>query len=347
MRGRLAAALALAWSICGAAPSQAGDLVQVRMGTPLTVVVGATFFAKEKGYFRDAGIDLQIEVIDGSSDVMAVLASNRLQVVEGGLAVSYFNAIAKNLPIILAMERSSTPIGHNLMIRPDLAATIKTVADLKGRSVVINAKASIVAYEVGKILESGGLTLKDVDVKYIPFGQTSVAFANKAADAALLVPPFVDQLANNGLAQRWIDVDDIIRPTPFVASVHMINTDWAKANPEVAANFFYALLRGVRDYCQAYHHGSIRPEMIKVMTAAGIERDPAALEKLYWSSRAVDGRINVASILDVQKWAVKEGMAATEFPADRLIDNSYVERASARLGPFVVENKDSTLKGCR
>ena len=33
--------------------------------------------------------------------------------------------------------------------------------------------------------------------------------------------------------------------------------------------------------------------------------------------------------------------------ADRVVDNRYIEYAVGKLGPFVLENKDSKLEGCR
>jgi hypothetical protein len=32
---------------------------------------------------------------------------------------------------------------------------------------------------------------------------------------------------------------------------------------------------------------------------------------------------------------------------ERLVDQSYVDYAVGKLGPFVLENKDSKLPGCR
>jgi hypothetical protein len=34
-------------------------------------------------------------------------------------------------------------------------------------------------------------------------------------------------------------------------------------------------------------------------------------------------------------------------PRERIADLSYIDYANAKLGPFVLENKASTLKGCR
>ena len=151
------------------------------------------------------------------------------------------------------MSRVSTPLGHHLTLRTDLKDQVKEIRQLKGRVVATNGPGSVSTYEIGKILETGGLTLADVDIKVIPFAQYPIAFTNKAVDAALAIPPFTSQLESRGLASLFADTDALVRPSPITISVNMINTDSAKRNPEIARKFYLAELRGVRDYCQAYH----------------------------------------------------------------------------------------------
>ena len=50
-------------------------------------------------------------------------------------------------------------------------------------------------YELGKMLETAGLTASDVDIKILRFTQMGAAFANKAIDAALVIPPFTYEFA--------------------------------------------------------------------------------------------------------------------------------------------------------
>ena len=40
-------------------------------------------------------------------------------------------------------------------------------------------------------------------------------------------------------------------------------------------------------------------------------------------------------------------MSTKEFPAERLVDSSYIDDAIKKLGPFELQNKDSKLPGCR
>jgi len=71
------------------------------------------------------------------------------------------------------------------------------------------------------------------------------------------------------------------------------------------------------------------------------------IDKYPWAARSPDGRINVDSMLDMQSWYVKSKMSNMQFPADRIVDKSYIDYARKKLGPFVLENNDSTLPGCR
>ena len=106
-------------------------------------------------------------------------------------------------------------------------------------------------------------------------------------------------------------------------------------------------LRGARDYCQGYHGSAIRNTVVEELMKSGTERRPELLHKYPWPARSPDGRINTASMLDMQDWFVKNGFSRVKFPAARLVDSRYADAAVAKLGPFVPANPDSKLEGCR
>jgi NitT/TauT family transport system substrate-binding protein len=322
---------------------------------PQTIVIGvvpsvpaaATYLAVEKGYFKEAGVEVDLQNIESSSTAMALLASNRMQVVEGGVAPNYWNALASGLPVILALERASSPLYHDVLIRKDLVGKIKTPADLKGRPVAEVSPGSSALYEVGQVLASAGLTLKDIDIKYIPFTQMGTALANGAVDAAFEVPPFGAIVAARGEGVKWIDPENYIKvlPTSFVG--YFANTDWIKANPDVAKRFFLALVKGGRDFCQAYHHGPNRAEVVDIMFKNKVATSREQLDQMDWQARSPNGRFNIPSVLDLQDWFFKEGIVKQKFPAERLIDTQYAEYAEKTLPPFKVINEADQLKGCR
>ena len=319
----------------------------IKIGLVKSISNVANLWAVERGYFKEVGIKLEPEDLDTSANVLALLAQNQLQVIEGGISAGYFNALEKNLPVTIVMDRVSSPLGHKLMLRPDLKGQITQLKQLKGKVIASNGAGSVSTYEVGKMLETDGLTLTDVDVKVFPFPQMAIGFQNKAIDAAIVIPPFTSTFLEKGIAVAFADPDDLVKPHPLTIAVSILNTDWAKANDKVAHNYYYAYLRGVRDYCNAYHGGKIRAAMVDLLIKTGTESRPDILNKYPWPARDPNGRINTESMLDMQSWYVKNKMSNANFPAERLVQTSYVEEAVKKLGPFELENKDSKLPGCR
>ena len=94
---------------------------------------------------------------------------------------------------------------------------------------------------------------------------------------------------------------------------------------------------------------SANPVLCSVFANANTKTAPSRelLEKYPWPARSPNGKINVASMLDINKWYVENKMSAKQFPADRIIDSTYIDHAIQKLGPFQLQNKDSKLPGCR
>jgi NitT/TauT family transport system substrate-binding protein len=308
---------------------------------------GAELIALDRGYFKEAGLNVAIEDINTSANTIAMLATNRLQIIAGGISAGYFNALEKNIPITIIGDRVSTPIRHNLMLRPDLKDQITDIKQLKGRTIASNGAGSVSTYELGKMLETGGLKLSEVDVKILGFAQMGTAFANKAIDAALVIPPFTYEFLDQHLAVEFAEPDKLVKPNPMTIAVIMVNTDWAKEHHDSLQGYVTAYLRGVRDYCNAYHHGAIRKEMIDSIVRHAAERSPKLLNEFPWVARSPDLRVNVASMLDMQDWYVANKFSNAKLPAERLLDMSYADAAIKKLGPFQLESKGSNLEGCR
>lgn len=328
-----------------AAPAWAENAKIVIGSVPSPTAIG-TYIAIDKGYFKAVGIDVDLEPAQSAGAVMPMLAANRIQVIEGGMAASYWNALGQGLPVTMAMERGTSPLNHTLLVRADLSAKIKTIADLKGHSFAEVSPDGIQQYEAGKAIAPAGLTMKDLDIRTVAYPDLVVAFQNGAVDAGMSIPPFSDAVLDRKLGFALVDIDKAVKPYPMANVVYMINTDWAKADPKIAHNVFVALARGARDYCQAYHGGPDRDYVVNLMVQKKIGTREM-LDNRPWAARDPNGRINQASILDIQDWFYNDGLIKQKFPIDRLIDPSYADEAAKELGPFDLVNKSSQLPGCR
>jgi NitT/TauT family transport system substrate-binding protein len=336
--------LSFALLVALAAPASAQKLT---IAVVPSVPGGTTYVALDKGYFSDAGLDVDIERIDSLGKAVAFLATNQMQVAQGGINAGFYNSVAQGLPVALALESGSSPTYHQIIVRTDLKDQIRNPADLKGRAIGLSSPGSTSMYEVSSMLASAKLTLKDVEPKNLAFSQMAAAMANGALDAAMEVAPFTERMIEQKIGVPWIDPDDYIHPLPMSSVGYVVNTDWAQKNRDTARKLFVALARAGRDYCQAYHHGPNRAEIIDIFLRNRIGTDRDLLDRMAWQARSVNGEFNIASILDMQGFFQREGTIEKTSAAEKLVDASYAADVAKELGPFELINKTSPLKGCR
>ena len=342
------ALIALFAGVAALAPPARAQQPVVTIATVMSVPSIANFWAAEKGYFREAGVDVRVEVVDSLTKAVALLATNQIQLAQGGLNAGFFNAVGQGLPVVLALESGSTPINHNFFVRTDLRDVIRTPADLKGRNVAVSGAGSLSVYELASLMESVGMRLADVNVKQLAFPQMAPALASKALDVALMVAPFGDRAVTQGIGVPWIDPEEgFLKVLPMTSLVYMSSADWIRQNRETAGKVVRALVRAGRDYCQAYHHGPNRGEMLDMMTRVGIGADRDALDKMSWQARTPDGLVNMASLRDIKRVYNGEGLIEKDPPDDKLVVAELAADAAKSLGPFKLINEASPLKGCR
>jgi NitT/TauT family transport system substrate-binding protein len=188
--------------------------VTVRVGAVRSVANVSVYTGIDKGWYKAAGINVEVEDLDASANVISLLATNRLQVVEGGISAGLFNGIEQKYPIVIATDRTSSPLSHKLLVRQDLQGKVKKVSDLKGMRIASNANASVTSYEVGKILETDGVSLGQIDLKIIAFPLMGAAFKNGAIDAALVIQPWGSSLVDEKIAFLFGDTDDYAARDP-------------------------------------------------------------------------------------------------------------------------------------
>jgi NitT/TauT family transport system substrate-binding protein len=270
-----------------------------------------------------------------------------VQVAQGGINAGFYNSVAQGLPVMLALESGSTPNYHQILVRGDLKDKIRNVADLKGRTIGMSSAGSTSMYEVASVLASAKLRLSDIEVKNLAFSQMAAAMANGAIDAAIEVAPFTERMVEQNIGVPWIDPEDYISPLPMTSVGYIVNLDWARQNRDAAQKLFVALGRAARDYCQAYHHGPSRSEIVDIFLKYRIGTDRELLDRMAWQARSVNGAFNVASVLDIQSFFKGQGLLEKTSPAEKLVDASYSASIESELGPFKLINTASPLKGCR
>ena len=108
MRAWRCAALA---AVLAMAPVAAFAQTKIKIGLTRTMIVGATNTALEKGYFREAGLDVEVNYLDASASFVVLLARDEVQIVEGGVSASFFNGVQQGLPVRIGTDSVASPTG--------------------------------------------------------------------------------------------------------------------------------------------------------------------------------------------------------------------------------------------
>ena len=329
---------------CGAAGAQEKT---IKVGIARSTSNAAELMALKHGYFKEAGIKLEWDDIDTTANVIALLAQNQFQIVAGGISAGIFNALEKDLPITILSDRVSTPIGHNLMLRPELKDTVKSLKDLKGRPVASNGAGSVSTYETGKMLEREGLKLTDVDLKILPFTQMGVALKNKAIDAGLLIPPFTWNSRRKASRSRSPTSTQLVQPQPMTIAVIMANSDWVKTNQDLVRRYMTAWLRGARSIAKPITARRTARRSSTSWSTPRPRRAGSCWRNFRGRRAARTARSTPPACSTSTSGTSTNKMSAKEFPAERIVDSTYIDYAIQKLGPFELQNKDSKLPGCR
>lgn len=306
--------------------------VKLVIGTVPNGGDGPLICAMERGYFHEQGLDIDLTPLKTASDMSPAIARGDLVMMGGGVSASFFNSVARKLPVRYFVNRAQAPVWHSVVVRKGLADKVKSAKDLKGLRIATSAVGGLSEYELGKTLESVGLKLDDVEMRPLGMSQSVAAIQSGAVDAAVFVPPF-DEAAIKGGGVRLLYADAAVKPRMEVSGL-IYNTDWAAKNQDVLDKFTLAYIRGARCYLEAAHHGPNREEMIGYFLKHLPIKDRSVFDKTRWQDVNPDGRVMVDSLLDQQAFHILQGHVKAKSTPAELVDEGPVTRALAKLGPY-------------
>jgi NitT/TauT family transport system substrate-binding protein len=339
--GAAAAAPTTSAPAAGPAASTAPAAARAPLSPPVAVKYAdlpatsnaGVYLALDRGYFREEGLDVTLETFDTCDRAIPPLATNQLDVAGCGVNAGMFSAIGRGLPLKFVAGISGN-FGYSssaLLVRKELidSGRVKDFPDLKGLRFAVVSKSSGLGAELARILQKGGLTEADVDVKLLPFPDATVAMSNGAIDAGMLTEPFVARLVGSGVAVRWKGAEEIYPDHQITALLY--GPDFAQRQ-EPAIRFLTAYVRGAREY-NALINSSDRTPLYEVLAAHTPIKDLSVYPTMHPSSIQPDGALNVDSLrADQDLWA-SEGFVEQRADFTTAVDLQYLQAALQRLGP--------------
>lgn len=319
-----------------AAAVQAAE--SVRIGVIGLLADAGIFVAVEKGYFREAGIDLKLEPFNTSVKMLPPLSTGELDIATGGIAASLFNGIARGLPIVAVADKGSQMkgMGTNAVLLSKAAADrgeVRGVRDLRGKAIALLGPGALSEYQWARVLERDGLTLNDVQPKYMSFPDMTTALATGAVVAGMSSEPNVTLAVKKGAAVKWMNWADV--EPGHQAGVIFYNVDFARKRSEAARGFMVAYVRGIRAMLDALREGGAKKdELVRIMIKHTRLKDPEIYRDVEWGHLNPDGAVYTRSVAAQQDFFVRNGRVEKPVPIEKVVDNSFAEYAVKVLGPY-------------
>lgn len=186
-------ALVLSLSACSPAKEATTNSKQtLNFGAMSSVDAVPIVIANEKGFFKKEGVEVNFESFKNSKDRDAAFQGGNLDgVICDEIAISLYQNADFNVKITGATD-------GDFMLISNPESGIKSVNDIKGKSVAISEKTSI-EYSLDKILEKNSLEPNDVEKSIVPAIPTRLEMLrNNNVDAALLPEPFASLAIKDG-----------------------------------------------------------------------------------------------------------------------------------------------------
>lgn len=227
---------------CAPAAAPAGTaLTKIRlpMGYIANVQYAPFYIAVDKGYFKEAGLDIEFDY-RFETDGMKLVGANELPfAVVSGEQVPL--ARQQGLPVVYVMHWwKKYPVGVVSLAEKN----IKTPADLVGKSVGLPGffGASYAGWR--GLLYTAGINEADIKTQDIGFTQVAALQQGKVDAAVIYVNNEPIQLRAAGLDVNVMAVGDAVG---MVANGIVTNEQTIKDKPELVRGFVRALLRGLAD----------------------------------------------------------------------------------------------------
>ncbi|HEY1268441.1 MAG TPA: ABC transporter substrate-binding protein [Candidatus Binatia bacterium] len=270
-----AAAVMLPWDIARA------QAIKLQVGTIKIGDLSPFFIAQEKGYFKEAGLDINPVAMVGGAAIQPALASGALNIGWSNV-VSTFQGHQEGFDYRFITSGALAKRGTNEVFGVQVAADspIKSAKDLAGKTIATNTIGNITQAIGSHWIDHNGGDSSKLKWVEVPFPNMEAAVVQKHIDAFVAVEPFVTVPSQVHKKTRVL-----ARPAGGIAPRFMIasffaSDAWIQKNDATVKAFVAALHRGI-DAHNADLEGAkviiakytgLSPDVLKVMALTAFEK---------------------------------------------------------------------------
>jgi len=315
-----------------AAPALAQNK-KIKVGALRFTSHSGSFIAQERGYFADAGLDVEFEFFQAAQPMAVAIASGDVDYAVTAISGGLINLADKGAIKVIggALKEEAGIDGQKYLISDaSYQAGIKTLKDLDGKKYAVTQAGSSFHYMGSKMAAAEGIDLSFTPLQKV--GAIIGAMKSGQVDAWSIVPHIAKPLAAAGAWHMVANVADYI-PDYQVTTV-FTSAKNAADERGMTESFLQGFGQGVDDYAAAMIDGTADQDamvdLIHKYVYTDRERAKAAPSIINGTMRLSQGAaLNVASLQDQLSWFQSEGLINESITLDALVDDSYVETIGA------------------
>lgn len=287
------------------------------------------FIAMDKGFFAEEGIEIEPQWFDSAHPIAVSTASSKVDIGATGITASLYNMAANGQKLGIVADKGREQKGYSssalLVTTDNYNAGVKSLKDLKGKRIGITQKGSTFHYMLGRMLETQGMSLNDVEI--VPLSKLSAVMAaleSKQIDGCILNEPNITKVQKAGYGKLVVQVGDVI---PYQTSAIFYSPDFMK-NKDAAVRF----MRAYNKACNYYYEAAVEKKDAKkleevVNIVAKYVKAPAEDIKAGLPYIDKDGKLLVSDIATQIKWYTDNKMISGTLDAKDVANTSFLDEA--------------------
>jgi len=310
-------------SACAPAPTAEptpAELTPIRLpvGYIPNVQFAPLYVAIEKGFYRDAGLDVNIDYsMENDNTVLTATGDLQFAVVSGEQVLL---ARAQEMPVVYVMAwYQQYPVG----IAAKTSSGINSVADLKGKKLGLPGLYGASYIGAIAMLDAAGLKETDVIFDSIGYNQVEILMADKDDAVVIYVANEPVQLEKLGAEINVFKASDAM---DLVANGLITNEKTLKENPELVRALVTATLKGLE---YAGQHPEEAYEICKKYVENLAEADQEVQMQVLlrsielWQAERM-GYSEPAAWENMQRILLQMGLLSSELDLTAAYDNSFI-----------------------
>jgi NitT/TauT family transport system substrate-binding protein len=223
-------------------PAAAGGstLTHIDVGVLPIIDDAPVYIALQHGLFKAQGLDVTPVTLNSGEVATGDLLSGKLQFAFSNYVTTILDVSNGAKLRIVADGAQTLPDTNVIMIAKN--SPIRTVQDLRGKTIAVNAAGNIGTLMVDSTLQTFGVPVNSVKFKVIGFPQMAAALQDGSVQAAWMAEPFITQSGEQIGAEELADTASGPM-TDFPIAGYAALQQYAQQHPSTVAAFQRAMVQ--------------------------------------------------------------------------------------------------------